>query len=390
MAARYRAWAEVDLEALEDNLEQARLRAGPAEVWPVLKGNAYGHGALEVARACEAAGAPCLGVGDATEALELREGGIRCRLLVLGTVIDAEIPDLLAHGIEVGVHSESRARRIGAEARRRGRRAGVHLKIDTGMGRLGVLPRAALRVARTILEESGLVLRGLMTHCASPRGALDPRTAEQLACFEACLQELQEHGLPVPVPHAANSALLFTSPPPLAGRAVRPGLALYGLLPEGCPPDPALREVLSLRTQIVFLKDLEPGSEVGYGGTWKAARPTRLAILPLGYADGLPWRCSSAVQERENRAPWRVLVRGRPCPVVGAVSMDYTAIDVTEVPGAAVGDRVTLVGRDGAARISLAELARAAGTLPYEVSCRLGPRVRRVHLRERPAPAALP
>ncbi|HEX9793718.1 MAG TPA: alanine racemase [Planctomycetota bacterium] len=381
MPAAHRAWAEIDLGAFRANLALARRIAGRAEVWPVLKANGYGHGARTLARTCAAEGVSRLGVGDSGEALELRDAGVRVPLLVLGTVIDAEVPDLLHHGIEVGVHSESRVRKLAAAAGRAGVRLGVHLKIDTGMARLGVRPEAALRVARAIAAEPALVLRGLMTHFSSLTGASDPCTADQLMLFLAGIDELRAAGIAVPAVHCANSAALFTGLQPL-GDAVRPGLALYGMLPAAAaarsPYANELQPVLSLRAQIVFLKDVPAGAPVGYGSLWRAPRPTRLAILPIGYADGVPWRAGREVGAR-------VLVRGCPCPLVGAVSMDYCTVDVTDVPGVETGAVATLIGRDGAARVDASELAAAAGTSPYELTCSLGSRVRRVYC-EAPAP----
>lgn len=372
MSTRHRAWAEIDLAAFRHNLRATRALAGSAQVWPVLKANAYGHGAVAMARVCAAEGLRRLGVGDSGEALQLREAGIATPLLVLGTVIDAEVADLLRHDVEVGVHSESRVRKLGAQARRGGRRLGVHLKVDTGMARLGVRPEAALRVARAILEEPGLELRGLMTHYAAPNGCLDPFTAAQVEVFGAVQGELARNGVPLPAVHGANSATLFTGLDPL-GDAVRPGIALYGVLPAGLPGAERLRPVLSLRAQVVFLKDVPAGTPVGYGGRWRAPSPTRLAVLPIGYHDGLPYRLGA-----EGRGV--ALVRSTRCPIVGAISMDYCTVDVTHVPGVEVGDAATLIGDDGDARISAQEVAEAAGTIPYEITCSIGSRVRRVAL----------
>lgn len=381
MGTRHRAWAEIDLAAFRHNLRETRELAGRAEVWPVLKANAYGHGAVPLARACESAGVGRIGVGDSGEALQLREAGIGTPLLVLGTVIEAEVPHLLDHGIEVGVHSESRVRKLGALARMRGRRLGVHLKIDTGMARLGVRPEAALRVARAILEEPELELRGLMTHYAAPDGCLDPFTEVQARAFQEVLVELRQAGVPIPAVHGANSATLFTGLRPL-GDAVRPGIALYGVLPTGLPGAERLRPVLSLRAQVVYLKDIPAGTSVGYGGRWTSSRPTRLAVLPLGYNDGLPFRLGA-----EGRGV--ALLRGQRCPIVGAISMDYCTVDVTRADGVGVGDTATLIGADGGETVSVQEVAEAAGTIPYEITCSIGSRVPRVALHaEAPLAAA--
>jgi alanine racemase len=254
-------------------------------------------------------------------------------------------------------------------ARRLGQPARVHLKIDTGMGRLGVLPAKALELLEEVRRCDSLRLSGVMTHVASPEGALDPAAREQVELFDRILDQARERRLLAGWTHAANSACIFTGLG--AGYdAVRPGISAYGVLPGGLPGAEELRPVLSLRTQIVFLKDVPAGAPVGYGATWRAPRPTRIATLPVGYNDGLAWRLG-------NRG--EVLVRGRRAPVVGRVSMDYTMIDVGHIPGASVGDRVTLVGREGAAEIRLEELAELAGTVPYELSCAVGKRVERIY-----------
>ena len=371
MGNRHRAWATVDLEAFRHNLRLIRRFAGQAEVWPVLKANAYGHGARAIARVCESENVALLGVGDSTEALELRDAGINTPLLVLGTAVDAEIPALLEHDIEVGVHSEVRALQLSAAARAAGHRLGVHLKIDTGMTRLGVLPEAALRVAQTVSSEPWLELRGVMTHFACPGGYDEVATAEQEHRFAKTLDQLRAHGLPVAKVHCSNSAALFTGKQ-VFGDAVRPGIALYGVMPLALQQDFGLRPVLSLQTQVVFLKDIPAATAVGYGGKWRAPSPTRLAVMPLGYNDGIPYRLGA-------EGHGKVLLRGQFCPIVGAISMDYCTVDVGHVPNVDIGDTVTLIGRDGDHSLSVQDLSAAAGTIPYEIVCSIGSRVHRVY-----------
>lgn len=379
MESLHRAWAEIDLEAFRRNLRRTRKLAGQAAVWPVLKANAYGHGAVAIARICAQEEVPRIGVGDSSEALQLRHSGAQLPLLVLGAAIDAEVPALVEHQIEVGVHSEGRAHILARLAEHQGGRLGVHLKVDTGMGRLGVRPEAMLRVARAILSEPALELRGLMTHFSSSRGALDQTTEGQQALFFAAASELRQTLGVTPLLHCANSAALFTALPQL-GDAVRPGISLYGILPGNLQHSCGLEEVLSLHTQVVFLKDVPVGTTIGYDSRWTSHRPTRIATLPMGYNDGLPFSLGQHGQGQ-------VLLRGQRCPVVGAVSMDYCTIDVGHVEGAAIGDRVTLIGASGADRLSAHDLAQAAGTIPYEITCRLGARVQRVYLGgQQPAP----
>ncbi|MDA1113297.1 MAG: alanine racemase [Planctomycetota bacterium] len=371
MQSAHRAWAEIDLAAFRRNLKRARQRAGSAEVWPVLKANAYGHGAVAIARVCSEEKVERIGVGDSGEALQLRHSGVKLPLLVLGTIIDAEVKDLLAHDVEVGVHSESRVRKLGAIAREHGTQLAVHLKVDTGLGRLGVRPEVALRVAQAIEDEPHLKFRGLMTHFSSSQGAHSTITEGQQALFLAAADEIREALGGLPTLHCANSAALFSGLNPITD-AVRPGISLFGILPADVCPDALLEPVLSLYTQLVFIKDVPAGTQVGYDGRWTSHQATRLATLPMGYNDGLPFRVGKGGRGQ-------VLVRGQRCPIVGAVSMDYCTIDVTHVQDATIGDCVTIIGKDGLEVLTATHVANAAGTIPYEITCRLGSRVKRIY-----------
>ena len=367
----YRVWAEVDLDALSHNLGviHTRLRPGVA-VMLVVKADAYGHGAVAIAHHALKNGVAALGVGTSAEALELRASGVRAPILVLGTIVDAEAAACLRHEVHIALHSADRARMLQELGRRTGQVARVHLKIDTGMGRLGVLPEKALELLEEVRSCDHLRLCGVMTHIAAPDGGLDSSATEQLELFERLLEVARARDLLAGWVHAASSACIFTG----HGRryhAVRPGISAYGILPGGLPGCEDLRPVLSMRTQVVFLKDIPAGAPIGYGATWRAPAATRIATLPVGYNDGLAWRLS-------NRG--EVLIRGRRAPVVGRISMDYTTVDVGHIPGVSVGDRVTLVGRDGGDALRLEELAERAGTIPYELSCAVGKRVERLYL----------
>lgn len=375
----HRVWAEVHLDALTHNLAAIRRRAGSGRaLWLTVKADAYGHGAVAIAHHALAHGVGAFGVGTSAEALELREAGLCAPLLVLGTVIEAEVDACLQHGVEFGLHAADRLERLAERARAVGRPARVHLNIDTGMGRLGVLPERALDLYAAIRSCPEVELAGTMTHVTSSAGALDESTLAQLDTLENVLGAAREDGLePGPV-HVANSAGLFSDLCPLYD-AVRPGLAAYGVLAAPLASGEELRPVLSLRTQVVFLKDVPAGRPLGYGGSFTPKEQRRIATLPLGYADGLPLALS-------NRG--RVLVRGRSAPIVGQVTMDYTTVDVTEVPGVEVGDVVTVLGTDAAERIEMAELAALTGQPPHALSCALGPRVARLYLggASRPSP----
>ncbi len=369
-----RVWSEIDLDALGHNLGLIRARAGVGtRLMLVVKADAYGHGAVAIAHHAVRCGVSALGVGTSSEALELRRAGIRARILVLGTLApDEEIPCLRA-GIEFGLHAMDRAIRLEQDARRLNCIARVHLNVDTGMGRLGVPPARCLDLLRSVVESSHLELAGVMTHLSSPEGGLNPTSAQQLETFAQVLDEARSAGLGPALDrawlHAANSAALFTGLTPTYD-TVRAGIAAYGALPKDLPGASQLKPVLSLHSQVVFLKDVPEGTPVGYGSTWRADRPTRLATLAVGYADGLPWALGNC---------GHILVSGQPAPILGRISMDYTTIDVSHIPGVAVGDVATWIGQNGGAKLTLEDVAQQARTIPYELCCAIGPRVTRVY-----------
>ncbi len=365
----YRVWAEVDLDALSSNLAEISRRAGPGVgTMLVVKADAYGHGAVAIAHHAVRCGVSGFGVGTSAEALELRLSGIRHPILVLGTVVDGEVPALLGHGVEIGLHSIDRAHKLQLQGSQAGIFARVHVNIDTGMSRLGVRPQKALELLHAVHEASHLELAGVMTHISSSEGALDPRTDEQVRIFDETLSEARAEGLELGQIHISNSAALFTGLQPLHD-LVRPGISAFGILPGELPGSEDLRPVLSLKSQIVFLKDVPNGSSVGYGSTWRARGTRRIATVPVGYNDGVSWRLS-------NRG--EVLVRGQRAPIVGRVSMDYTTIDVTEIPLVSVEDVVTIIGADGENQIDVEEIAGLAETIAYEITCAVGRRVQRV------------
>jgi alanine racemase len=379
----HRAWAEIDLGALQRNMARvvARLPAGTG-VLAVVKADAYGHGAVPVARALlDQPGLWGFGVGDSNEALELRAASIAAPILILGTIIPEEEAQVVSHEVRVCVHSMERVESLEQESRRQGRRTRVHLMVDTGMGRLGVLPGRALDLARAIARSPHLQLEGLASHTSASRPG-HPFTRVQHERLAALLAELRADGLDPPLVHMANTAALLggvgaTLP------LVRPGISLYGVLgPEQAASAGPLEPVMSLRTQVVYMKDVPAGTPIGYNGTHVTARATRVATLPIGYNDGLSYRLS-------NRG--RALVHGALAPIVGSISLDYTMLDVGHIPGVRTGDMVTLIGSDGEHAIGMPELATLIGTIPYEVCCSIGKRVRRVYVKpEREDAAATP
>jgi alanine racemase len=372
--------AEIDLGAVQRNLRRVRQVVGPdVGIFGVVKADAYGHGAVPVARALEPL-CNALAVSLVEEGMELRAAGIRAPIVVLGAYYNRHHDDVLAERLTPVVYDVGDLERFADAAGRRGRRADVHLKIDTGMSRLGIavdeVPAALARLGSL----SALRLGGLCTHFASadvPDGA---PTEEALARFETCLAHARREGWTGLSNHAANSAAAVRFPRARLD-AVRPGLALYGAMPSPHVPFGGLEPALRLATRIMALHEIAPGTGVSYGGTWRAARPSRIATLPLGYADGYPRHVVGA----------SALVGGRRAPIVGVVCMDMLMIDVTDVPAAdaAVGSAVTLIGRDGGEEITVDDLARWAGTVSYEILCGISKRVPRI-LRDAAITSALP
>ena len=375
-----RTWAEIDLDALSRNLAEVRAQSGSGvEVMLVLKADAYGHGAVPVGWHLVRQGVSCLGVGDSTEALELRAAGITAPILILGAVVAGEMEDVIRGGILVTVHSRDRVLALKSAAERSQSRVGVHLKVDTGMGRLGCNPDRAVGIAREVQRSQRLELQGIATHLAATGPEADGGTEKQVRTFRKVLAALEAEGIRPAWRHAfASTAIRARLAPEF--NLVRPGLAVYGVDPSGAW-EGRLTPALAWRTQVVFLKDHRRGAKIGYGGTWTAKRPSRIATLPVGYNDGYRFAFSNKAE---------VLVRGCRAPVVGRVSMDYVCVDVTHVEGARVGDVVTLLGRDGTQTLSVEELAAHADTIPYEVFCGIGRRVRRVYLGGGAATSAAP
>jgi alanine racemase len=359
-------WAEVDLGALTRNLRRIRSKM-PAgtKIMFVVKANAYGHDAPLCARAAEKArAADWLGVSSVEEGIALRDAGAKLPILILGSLYPFEsVLAAVAHDLTPVVASLEAARRLVEVAVKLQRRVDCHVKVDTGMGRIGASPEAALGIVRHLAAHKAARVQGIYTHlaCAESDAAF---TAEQLKRFRRVVDELSREGLRPPLVHAANSAGALKRP---ASRfdLVRPGLAAYGLF-EGFEP------VLTLKSKIVFLKTAAKGSTVSYGATWRTKRPTRIATLPIGYGDGYARALS-------NRAD--VLVGGRRCPVVGRVTMDQVMVDVSAATGVRVGDDAVLIGRQGRAEVTAGELAKLCGTIPYETATALSTRVPRLGVR---------
>jgi alanine racemase len=369
-------WAEIDLDALASNFREVRARVGAGvKVMGVVKADAYGHGAAECARRLEAEGADWFGVATPEEGFALRRAGVSRPVLCFGGFWEGQADACLAHGVTPVVYRLDMAEALDAAARASGVVADIHVKIDTGMGRLGVRYDSAAEFAERLKAFAHVRVAGLMTHfAAADEPGRDCFTGDQLGRFHEGVAAFRARGHRPEYQHAANSAATFAHPETW-GNMVRPGGVLYGLWRDVLPPqtaEPHLRPVMSLRTRVTLLKAVHAGETLGYGCTYEAAREMLVATLPVGYADGYARALS-------NRG--RVVVRGQFAPVVGRVSMDLTLLDVTDVEGVRVGDRVTLLGAEtvGGARLVLPaeDLARTAGTLSYEITCGVSARVPR-------------
>lgn len=359
--------AEVDLGAIVRNRDRLRALVGPSAVWGVIKADAYGHGAVPVAQAL-AHGCGALAVSLVEEGLELRAAGIDVPVVVLGAYYGACHAQVLDSALTPVIYDPADLDRFAAAAAvRRTATVDVHIKVDTGMSRLGVAPSALPAMLDRLASHPQLRLSGLCTHLASA-DVEGPDTRDAMARFLPCIDEVRRRGLERVAMHAANSAAAVRHPGTRLD-AVRPGLALFGAAPAPSVPLPGFEPALRFVTRVMALRDAAVGTGVSYGLQWRATRPSRVATLPVGYADGYP---------RHVRAA-EVLLRGQRCPVIGAVCMDMMMIDVTDVAGASLGDGVTLIGADGAHEIGVDELARVAGTINYEILCGISKRVPRVY-----------
>lgn len=358
--------AEILLDAIGHNLKVVRAAAPGRKVLAVVKADAYGHGVVPVARRLQAEGVDGFGVALAEEGIELREAGIDRAILVLNGINGGAHREIVAAGLTPVLYEISEAKAFEAVAH--GRPIDVHLKVDTGMGRLGVPLRELTAFLRALRRFPSIRVAGLMTHLSTADS--DPAyVAEQVAAFKRAEGLVRRFGYEPAVMHAANSAALFRHPETHFDW-VRPGLAIYGY-PGSSTIDVPLRPVMRWRTEVLQLRTLQPGESAGYGRSFRAVHETRVATLPLGYGDGL-------LRSASNRG--QVLIHGVRCPIVGNISMDLTTVDVSEVPDVAIGDETLLLGKQASGTLDARDLAAAAQTIPYEVLTNVSRRVPRLYL----------
>ncbi|MBI5181371.1 MAG: alanine racemase [Nitrospirae bacterium] len=399
--------AEIDISALIHNLNEAkRLSGSDRKILAVVKADAYGHGAVKIAKVFVRNGIRHLGVALVEEGIELREAGIKASIVALGGLFENQIPEIIKYNLTPVVYQRGFLHGLAKAARRKKMQADIHIKIDTGMGRVGLLPSEAKGFVKEAAALPNVKIEGIMTHFADADLADKGYAGRQLSEFTKIVDELKKDGITIPYQHIANSAALISFKTNLFNM-VRPGIMLYGyapflnppISPDNPPISPFIKggqkgdlekagegglftkggikeglnliPVMSLKTRIMHLKKVPAGACISYGRTFTTNRESIIATLPIGYADGYSRRLSSKGS---------VIVRGKIAPVVGRVCMDMTMIDVTDVEGAAINDEVVLIGRQGNNTITADDIARLTDTISYEVLCCIGKRVPRVYV----------
>ncbi len=364
-------YATVNLAALAHNLSCITRYLSPGcEVMAVVKANAYGHGAVETARALAVRGVERFAVASLDEGIALRQAGLSTSIVVLGALFEEQVSDLVAHRLTPVVSDARILPALAEAARSHPAPYPIHLKVETGMGRLGFSPEELLSFLDNPHLRGPLQVEGMMTHLPDADGKDSAFTERQLGIFRAIVGQIRQRGFALPLVHTANSAAIVRFPGAHVS-LVRPGIMLYGYhtLPAVVPA-PDLRPVLSLHTTVAQLRTIPQGGTVSYNGTFVATRPTRIAVLPIGYADGY----SRQLSHRGS-----VLIRGRRASIVGLVCMDMIMVDVTDIAQVQVGETVTLIGRQGQESIWADEVAGWIGTISYEVLCGIGSRVPRLY-----------
>jgi alanine racemase len=371
----YRSWVEVSRQQIGDNFDAIRNIVGSqTEVMPVVKADAYRHGAIEVSRTLEERGARWLAVSNTEEGVALRDAGIQARILVMADFLPFTREAMLAYELTPVIHSLEDMAELERIARARESRYKFHLKVDSGMGRLGVAPDPGPILA-ALSNAPNIELEGLMTHFASAGNYQSSQTDDQIAVFETLADGLAQAGVKPRYLHLSSTIPVAYGRKRAWRAMVRPGHAIYGYVSPARGSAPArklvVKPALAWRATVLSAKDLPSGALIGYGGMYRAQQPVRIAILAAGYADGIPHRLS-------NRG--RVIAAGRFAPILGSVSMDLTTIDVTAIPEIRAGDAVTLLGREGDVSIDAQEIAKQAGTISYSVLCGIHARVKRVYM----------
>lgn len=362
--------AEIDLGALAFNYRQLRKKVPRGvKILAVVKADAYGHGALPISHKLEEMGVDYLGVAIPEEGMELRKGGIRAPILIFGGLFRKDAEAAIHYDLTPVVFDIDSLRSLSKAATQERRKAKVHIKMDTGLGRLGVPFHHFPSFLKQSLKYPNVEIEGFLSHFSMTEGE-EEYTALQWKRYQEATALARAMGVPARYLHMASSAVLTTFPS-YSGNLVRPGIMLYGAYPSPSFQNLiSLKPVLTLKTRIHFLKRVPEGERIGYGGTFVARRESLIATLPVGYADGFSARLSNCGE---------VLIGGRRAPVTGKVCMDLVMVDVTDIPGVSKGDDVILIGKQGKERITVEEVATKIGSIPYEVLCLVGKRVPRIY-----------
>ena len=374
-------WAEVDLDRFRRNLEAIRAAiGGKRRILLVVKADAYGHGAVEIARHAVANGVAMLGVATLHEGIELRVSGIGAPIVVLSPILLSEVDEVIEHRLTPCIATLAVAERLSERCQAHQVLCRIHVEVDTGMGRTGVSDSDAVAFIERLITLPNLQLEGVFTHFPDADRGDTAFTEQQLSRYQAVLRDLSLRKIEVPVRHAANSAGLLSVPGSHLDM-VRPGILAYGAYPtDDVARSVKVEGILSFKTRIVQLREMPPGWNISYGRTYETTRWTRVAVLPVGYGHGYPWSLG-------NRG--EVLIRGKRAPIVGRVTMDLTMVDIGGIPDARLEDEVVLWGEQRGASLSLSEVAERAQTIPYELLCGMGKRVVRVFTREGQPPKVL-
>lgn len=367
-------WVEINLDALSHNLREIKRRVRPARLMAVVKADAYGHGAVEVARTAVKCGIRDFGVSCLEEAIDLRRNFVKGEILIFGALPESQICDIINYGLTPSICTPEFAQALSAEARRLGKTVNVHVCVDTGMGRVGPYYTKALPLIRLAASLPNLKLAGLYSHFATADSESTAFALRQQKRFDTLLKQVRKEGIDVGMNHLANSGGVLNLPGS-SYHIARPGLIIYGIYPcRKRPGYPRLRNVLTFKAKVAFVQRVGRGFTVGYGCRYVTRKETDIITLPVGYADGFSRHFS-------NRG--EVLIRGRRLPVVGTVCMDMIMVDAGRASGIVAGDEAVIIGRQGGEEITVYDAARKLNTIPYEVICAISHRVTRAYLKGR-------
>lgn len=375
MTSPYRSWVEISRAQVAKNYRSIRKAVGPSvTIMPVVKADAYRHGAIEISRILVSEGAEWLAVSNVEEGVALRMAGITARILVMADFLPVGRVAMVEHGLTPVIHSISDLHDLNTLGRHRGEPLSFHLKIDTGMCRLGTRA-TAVEIADSLRDNPFVKLEGLMTHFASVNDFTTEHTGEQTECFFSLVRDLRTLGIESSYVHLSSTGGIAYRDHATLGNMVRPGHAIYGYVspPRGEGPRSQIKvkPVMCWKAAVLTVKEVPAGSQIGYGGMFKTAEAMRIAVLAVGYADGIPHRLS-------NRGS--VMIAGRYAPILGAVSMDLTTIDITECSDVHIGQAVTIMGVEQGLSIDAQKIARQAGTISYSILCGISSRVKRVYV----------